>query len=151
MDLLAPSLQFLFLFAFLIPLVFFLLTQQNTLRAVQPQHRALAPGAVWLQLIPLFGMVWQFVVVARIADSLARELQARQLRFSFEQQPDAALSQPAVARPTYSIGLAYCILMCLFFVPFLNVLTTLAGFVCWIIYWVQLAGYRRQLRPVPVA
>ena len=32
------------------------------------------PGQVWLQLIPLFGQVWQFVVVTRIAGSIQKEI-----------------------------------------------------------------------------
>src|ERR1700722_9178980 len=45
----------------------FIWTQQRVLQAVQPQNRLMRPGRVWLQLIPVFGFFWQFVVVLRIA------------------------------------------------------------------------------------
>ena len=54
----------------LIPTVFFLLTQQNILKNIQTQNRAMHPGEVWLQLIPIFGSIWAFFVVSRIAESI---------------------------------------------------------------------------------
>ena len=58
---------------FLTPAVFFLLTQQNTLKAIRRENRRLRPGLVWLQLIPIFNFCWMFVVVTRVADSLYKE------------------------------------------------------------------------------
>ena len=52
--------QFVLLFALLVPAILFLLTQQNTLKTVRVENRMLPSGLVWLQLIPLFGQVWQF-------------------------------------------------------------------------------------------
>src|SRR5215217_3595495 len=134
MELLASSFQFLFLALFLIPAIFFLLTQQNTLKAIQPHNRTMSPGQVWLQLIPIFGMIWQFFVVSKISDSLRRELAARNTTFSFEEKPNAVVTAN-LPRPTYSIGIAYCILMWGMIVPLLNGVFALAAIVCWIIYW----------------
>ncbi len=146
MERLSPSFPFLFLFAWLVPMVLFLLTQKNTLKRIHPHRRAIGPGAVWLKLIPLFGLIWQFVVVSRLATSLSRELAFQTTTFSFEKPSAAAATMPD-ERPTYKIGLAYCIFMCLIFVPMLNVLSTLAGLVCWVIYWVRLSQYKNQLQP----
>lgn len=77
----------------LIPTIFFLLTLQNTLKAVQPGNRYMPPANVWLMLIPVFNIIWQFIVVARVSDSIRAELAAR--------------GTPAGDRPTYSIGLTY--------------------------------------------
>lgn len=122
----------------LIPMIFFLLTLQNTLKAVSPENRRMSPGQVWLVFIPVFGVVWQFIVVNRIADSLADEFYKRNI-----------LNQEA--RPGYSVGIAYCILGVCSIIPFLGTLASLAALVCWIVYWVKVAGYKRQLESLNFA
>ena len=116
----------------LIPMIFYLLTLQNTLNAVSPGNRKMNPGQVWLMLIPFLGAVWQFLVVGWVADSLAAEFHSRN-----KPVPES--------RPGYSIGLTYCILFVCGIIPFLGGLASLAGLVCWIIYWVKIAGYKREL------
>lgn len=126
----------------LIPWIFFLITQQNTLKLIQPQHRTMSPGEVWLVLIPIFGIVWQFIVVTRISDSIQRQLAAGSA-FSFE---GPSQEYNSYERPTYSIGIAYCVLFCCSIIPFLGTLAAIAGLVCWIIYWVKLAEYKNKLQ-----
>jgi hypothetical protein len=148
-------LQLILLLAFLIPAILFLLTQQNALKAVRPENRRMRPGLVWLQLIPLFGQVWQFFVVARISASLKKE------RTSFKDDSIVGLSDFTVAedwgkRPTYAIGLTYCILfVCNILIEFrsntnqfeqIHGLIALAMITCWIIYWVRLAAAKRKIR-----
>lgn len=127
----------------LIPMVFFLLTLQNTLKAIQPRNRAMQPGEVWLTLIPLFGAVWQFIVVSRIADSIEREI-ATENTFSFEQDPNYPTGSYG-SKPTHNIGIAYCVLFCCGIIPLIGWLSTLAGLVCWIIYWVQVSEYKNRI------
>lgn len=131
-----------FLIVFLAIAILFLLTQYNTLKAIQPQNRAMSPGEVWLQLIPLFNLVWQFIVVQRISESISRELSSN--TFSFEESQYNQIYQQE-NRPTYQIGMAMCILNVLGLVPLLGALARLAGIICWIIYWVQLSGYKNQI------
>jgi hypothetical protein len=65
--------QLLFLLLFYLPLVFFLFTLQNTLKIISSENRKMPPANVWLIIIPLFGILWQFIVVSRIADSIKNE------------------------------------------------------------------------------
>ena len=116
----------------LIPMIFFLLTLQNTLNAVSFENRKLEPGLVWLSLIPLFGMVWQFIVVDRMAGSLQAEFAKRGMATE-------------EARPGNSIGLAYCILFCCSLIPFVGYITSIAGLICWIIYWIRINDYKNRL------
>jgi hypothetical protein len=124
------------------------------------------PGLVWLQIIPFFGQVWQFFVVSKISGSIARE-------FGSEKEDSIiGISHEAIEgmseRPTYKIGMAYCILISLEIIfnyatmpknysPFTDtyyimaraiiiLLLFLSGIVCWIIYWVALGKYLRILR-----
>jgi hypothetical protein len=116
----------------LIPTIFFLLTLQNTLREVRPENRKMDPGMVWLILIPLFGIVWQFIVVNNIGDSLRDEFKSRGI-------------EPGEERPGTGIGLAYCILACCGIIPFLGILASIASLVCWIIYWVKISDFKNML------
>lgn len=129
---------------FLIPTIFFLITQQNTLKAIQPQNRTMSPGEVWLQLIPLFNLVWAFIVVNRIAESLRRELSTPQ-PFSFEENQFQASYYESTEKPTQQIGTAMCVLNCCAFIPFIGILARIAGIVCWIVYWVKLSEYKNQI------
>jgi hypothetical protein len=153
-------LQILLLLAFLIPAILFLVSQQNILKAINPENRLMNPGFVWLQLIPIFGQVWQFIVVTRIADSIKKEIGAGQddsvLGFS-----DISSVEEHNERPTYMIGIAYCSFStaALFFnilfrskassIPLIAMVISfsfLIGMICWIVYWVRLAKYTRKLK-----
>src|SRR5687768_1701236 len=127
----------------LIPAIFFLLTQQNTLKAIRPENRFMSPGEVWFQLIPLFNIVWQFIVVTKIAKSIKKELASRD-QFSFDANPDDYVDLEN-DRPTYQIGIAMCILVTAGVIPVIGTLFSLAGLVCWIIYWVKLSQFKSQI------
>jgi hypothetical protein len=140
------EISIIFLFAFLVPVIFFLITQQNILRIIQPQNRTMQPGEVWLQLVPLFNLVWQFVVITKISESIRREL-ASENTFSFEQQNNSyANSSYGQSKPTYGIGIAFCILGCCSILPVLAPFASIASLICWIIYWVQLAEYKKKIQ-----
>lgn len=124
---------FLVLGIFLLPTIFYLITLQGTLNQVKFENRRMQPGQVWLCLIPLFGIVWQFIVVNAIADSLRLEFQQRNIKADEE-------------RPGSGIGLAYCILEACSLIPFVNFLTALPAFICWIIYWVKISNYKSTLQ-----
>ncbi len=152
-----PALQLVLLAAFLIPAILFLFTQQKTLKLIRPENRTLAPGLVWLQLIPIAGQIWQFFVVPRIAGLIQRELAAGDdssiLGFA-----DVAAVEATGDRPTQGVGMAYCILSVTTIVlnGFLRLqgglllmvgaFASLGALVCWIVYWVQLAGWKRRLK-----
>jgi hypothetical protein len=153
-------LQILLLLAFLIPAVLFLVSQQNILKAIKPENRRMHPGLVWLQLIPLWGQIWQFFVVTRIANAFRNELASKEedsiLGFS-----DTVAVEVQGKRPTFAIGIAYCILYTTGILMNLTIFTNasniamatliflvsmLGGMICWIIYWVQLTSYKRKLK-----
>ena len=147
----AGLLQILLLLLFLVPAILFLVTQQNTLSVIQVQNRSMSPGQVWLQLIPLFGLVWQYVVVIRISDSLRTEVNSWADDTIFGAEGSQVVNFSS-SRPTYGIGLAMCICfssyVVLNFIGFrsLAAFGTLGGLVCWIIYWVQLAQAKNKIQ-----
>jgi hypothetical protein len=162
MDMMTPDLSmFLWnifiLVAFVVPAVFFLLAQYKTLKAISPANREMSPGEVWFQLIPVFNLYWQFVVVTRIADSLLKE------QVLLESQDDSILGIPdfdaveAIGnRPTYKIGITWCTLFLLDILVarlqwvsighgIIQGLLLLSLMICWIIYWVELVKNKRKI------
>jgi hypothetical protein len=124
---------FIMLFGILLlPLILYLLTLQKTLNLVRPENRHMEPGLVWLALIPIFSIIWNFFIVSKVAESLRLEFKQRNIQTQEE-------------KPGYTIGLAYCILVCCSIIPMLGILAILAGFVCWIIHWVKISGYKAEL------
>src|SRR5436309_7855928 len=97
--------QIVLLFAFIIPAILFFLTQQKTLQVISADNREMSPGSIWLQLIPVFGMVWQFIVVTRIAHSVSKEMASR-IGNSILDDSEVQL-KAADESPTYTIGIAY--------------------------------------------
>jgi hypothetical protein len=115
----------------LVILILYLLTLSKALSRCRPANRTMEPGQVWLNLIPLFNIVWQFITVTRVAESLKNEFYDR----GWDDRGDFGKS----------VGTAYCVLNLAGFVPFIGGLFSLAGFVCFIIYWVKIAGHSKEL------
>jgi hypothetical protein len=122
--------QFLFLALFLIPGIFFLLTLQNTLKAISQENRRMPPGNVWLMFIPLFNIVWQFIMVDKIAQSIGAE--CNRLNIPVE-----------AVKPTYGIGLAWNICNCISIIPIIG---GLAALVTFILYWVKVVEYKKLIQ-----
>jgi hypothetical protein len=106
-----------------LPMIFYLINQSNLLKQCAPENRKMDPNQVWLVLIPIFGIVWHFMMIGYISDSVAAEYHARGMR-------------PKEEKPGYNLGLIALILMLVCGLP---------GIVCWIIYWVKMAEYKNEL------
>jgi hypothetical protein len=116
---------------FLIPVILYLLTLQKAIERCSVESRTISPASVWLVLIPLFNIVWQFIMVIRISETLNNEFTKRNI--------------PEDPQPGKTIGLAYCILGLCGFIPIIGIFTSIAALVCWIVYWVKIAGYSNKL------
>src|SRR5580700_10210960 len=115
-----------------LPAIFYLLTLQTALERCSAEARTTSPGMVWLMLIPLFNLIWNFILVGDVSRSLRNEFNRRG-------------TQGLEADPGKSIGLAMCILAPCGIIPGIGFLSAIAGFICWIIYWVKISGYSRLL------
>ena len=123
---------FVVLLLLILPRILYLVTLQKTLEKISPENRAIPPSNVWLELIPLFNLVWQFLNVINISDSLKKEFESKGIK----------TDEP---RPAYSIGIAFCVLSCCSIIPFLGFLAAIAGLICWIIFWVKVSNYKNML------
>jgi hypothetical protein len=118
---------------FIIPQFFFLVTLYKTLKNVSVENRKMEPNMVWFSMIPFLGNIWQFFIVKKIASSLNAEFSKRNINIPEEQ-------------PGYVIGMTYCVLFCFSIIPLIGSLAFIAGFVCWIIYWIKINKYKNQLQ-----
>lgn len=115
-----------------VPLVFYLLNLQRCFEAIRPEFRPPVPPAlVWLALIPGIGFLVLIAAVVMLSTSLQKEGAARNT---------AAFGDGGMA-----IGLAAVILGFLSFIPFLGVLLGLGSFICWIMHWIKVSGFRKVL------
>lgn len=124
--------QLLFLLLYYIPFVCFLVTLQNTLKSISTENRKMKPTDVWFSIIPLFGIAWQFNVVNKIADSIKNE--CKTLNIFVKEK-----------RPTYHIGLVYCISFLLFLIPAFKGVGSLIVIITWIVYWIKVYQYKKLL------
>jgi len=124
-------------FFFLIFLVFlgigiaYILTLQRAISRCAPQNRATSPESPWLLLIPLFNVIWPFILYPRISETLEREFRARNL--------------PIEPQPAKSLGLAVAVLHLCWFIPVVHIFTGIAGLICLIFYWSKISDYSTRL------
>ena len=116
-------------FVLIVPYVLFLITLQNTLKAISPENRKMPPGNVWLMFIPLFNIVWLFIMIGYIADSIKAECN----RLNIPSNEN---------RPTYNLGLGYAI--CSIAGSLLSFIH-IGTLIFWIMYWVKVNEYKNLI------
>jgi hypothetical protein len=103
----------------------------NAQNAVPPQHRKIEPGMIWLLMIPLFNLVWNFFVFPRVAESY--------------QSAFAERGDPTKGASERSIGLAYAICAACAIIPCLGVFAGLAALVLGILFLVKIYNLKTML------
>ena len=134
MHLLVLGIAFLFISVplLLLPKIVYILTIQKSLRKCAPITRQIEPGLCWLFLIPFVAIVWHFFMMNGLARTLAAEFAQRGI-------------STTEAQPGHDLGLAMCIVGVGCVVPGLCGLAFPAYIVLWIIYWLKISEFSRQL------
>jgi len=104
--------------------IMFLLNLSRCLAQCSPRNRTMEPGQVWLNLIPLFGIVWMFITIIRITESLQKEYRSRELR------PD----DPEFAKMTGIIYMVLSLIGC----GGINL-------IFFIMYWLKISAFKNEL------
>lgn len=117
--------------------VFYLLNLQNLLKEIDRKNRLVEPGNVWLMFIPLFNIIYPFILYPKICDSVRNEYQSRGIR--------------KVGDFSRGVGIAMPILTLCGFIPILGGLAGLANLVLFIVFWVKTAEYKGELKRSPKA
>jgi hypothetical protein len=124
---------FMFLAGVIVLYVFYLLNLQNTLKEVGDSRRLVPAANVWLMFIPLFSVVYGFILYPKISDSVKAEYAHRGL--------------PADGDFGRGIGLAMAIAGVVGIIPIdiLKGIVGIASLVLFIIYWSKTAKYKAEL------
>jgi hypothetical protein len=122
----------LILLVFLTVYILYLLTLSRALEQCSRKNRTMEPGMVWLNLVPCLNLVWQFMTVNAVAESLGNEFYSRRMDRRGEDYGKG-------------LGIATCALHLAGAIPYLGALFTLPWLVCFILYWVKIAGFSKQL------
>ena len=80
-------------------------------------------------------MGWIFYTVIKIKESLSKEFESRQL--------------PDDGDFGFTMGLIYGICICGSAIPYLGALIAIGSIVFWILYWIKIANYSKQLNENP--
>ena len=121
--------------------VLFIVHLQRLLERVRPENRTMAPGLVWLEIIPLFGFFWFLYVVQKIRDSLRKEYQARQWPHTGDFALNIGVAAGVLRVVAFAVGLAPLEYEIMSWV-------ILGGWiVCWFIYWARTAVFKNRLGP----
>ena len=142
--------------------ILYILTLSKALKKCSAPSRTMRPGMVWLMLIPLFNIIWQFFVVLGLARSLGNEFQTRRIP-SPQSGPGMSVGM-AMSVCTVCAILPFLIFFLLskvdnqsattdiptwaipvIFLIFIGLLSALAHLVLWIIYWSKIASCSRML------
>jgi hypothetical protein len=135
--------------------VFYLLTLQKALSRVSRRNRLMEPGMVWLSLIPLFNIVWNFFIVTRIPDSLRNEFRDRGQDDGSDYGKGIGLTNAIIGVASIPLSVmrnvseaAKQLELTMVFALIEGVLG-LVSLVLFIIFWVRIAGYSKQLAALP--
>ena len=118
-----------------LPMIFYLNSIHETIKLVQEKNRKLSPWQVWLGLIPFLNLIWQYLIVANLMDSLSAEFRYRKAKY------------PLIKMK--KIGTAYCVLFFLSFIPKIGIILGLAGIVCFILFWIKVLDVKKTLQFLP--
>ncbi len=119
--------------------VFYLLTLQRTLQQVSPQNQQVPPSNVWLMFIPIFNLIYPFILYPKISDSLMEEFAERKMDTSGDFGRNLGLGIAI-------LGVGEVVMRYLGPLAALASLAALAHLVIWIVYWVKMSQFRDQLK-----
>jgi hypothetical protein len=125
--------QLLLLLIYVVPLFFFLLNLQRLFKEISAENRKLLPTLLWFAMIPLIGLLWQFFIIIKTAESLRLEFNKRNI-------------QVEEKKPGFWIGLTYCVLFCCSIIPGLGLILGGIGLYYWVNYWIKMSDYRKLLK-----
>jgi hypothetical protein len=125
----------------LLAFVAFLAALGRAARLVTAENRRLEPGQVWLNLVPVFTLVWLPITIDRLAESVKRELLDRG-----QEVEGSTYGRAAGLAWLGCWAVAFLFVAALHGPPPLGWLIGVVGFVCWVSYWAQVNGLAARLK-----
>jgi len=135
---------FIAVIAIVVAMLFFM-TLIKALNRCAPGNRSMEPEMVWLNLIPIFNLYWNFHTVNNVGDSLKREFADRDLDNGSDYGKSLGTIMLATEIGSWvvsNVGNAADSPP----VSLIGSVLSLAGLVLFILYWVRIAGFSGQLK-----
>jgi hypothetical protein len=101
---------------------------------IPAQYREMDPAQVWLLMIPLFNIVWNFFVFPKLSRSYKAYLES--------------MGDTSAGDCEATLAMAYCIVAAPYIIPCVNCFTGLAALVIVIIYLIKIDGLKAKFPPV---
>lgn len=124
----------------LVVAIFYLLNLQQVLKEVHSSRRLVPDSNVWLMLIPLFNIVYGFILYPKICDSVKAEYEARGAHKPGDYGRSIGVTMPSLTVARIVIG---------FVIPIFSSLIGIANLVLMISFWVKMSGYKKELQTLP--
>jgi hypothetical protein len=137
-------------FFFAVPLVlliFYILELKRALSKCAPENRTIDRHLVWLLIIPVFNILWHFIIVQNIACSLRNEFQKRNI--TSEKKPGHLIGiWLSIFFGLANIHMVIFLLIPTNYQPYLTLLAyfiELLWVILWVIYWVKINTFSKLL------
>lgn len=118
---------------------FYLKAISKLFQTISVPNRKMNPRLIWLTLIPVFNIVWHFILFHKITQSIEAELYSRK---TFQRK-----------QPLYNAGLmtsvSYLLFAGTFFLPVMRFWVLLLFLSSWISYWRKIVEYRKYFEQLP--
>ena len=118
-----------------VPWFFFLWNLQTLLQRVDPRNRAMPPGHVWLNFIPIFNLGWFIYTVIKIKESLLAEYGLRGWAPEGDQGYNVGIATGVLAIASFFLG----------WVPVIGWAVGIAQLICWVLYWLKTNELKNRL------
>lgn len=117
----------------LVAQVVFLLNLQQILSEIRKENRTVKPGNVWLLFIPLFNLIYPFILYPAISNAIKKEFASRK----FDNTGSFGLE----------LGIILASIAILAIIPFdmSRIAFGISYFAVWIAYWSKMHGYKVDL------
>lgn len=110
---------------------FYYKTMIDVMSLIRPKNREIGIGNIMFTVIPLFNLVYGFIVYPKICESIGKEY--RQLGIPEDKDFGKGI---AIAMQSLMIAMV---------VPILNALAIIPLLIVFILFWVKIDGYKKKL------
>lgn len=137
---------FIFIVGLIVAFVFYLINLMNLLKEIDESNRQMPPANVFLMFIPLFNLVYPFIMYPKISESIRLEAESR--------------GMPAFGDSLKALGMVIAIASVVqvvceqlkaesIYIAGLGSLLSLGCLVLWIVYWVKAARIKKTFIDTP--
>ncbi len=124
----------------------FLRTMAKMLKVIAPENRKIKPSKVWWQILPYINVVIFLFVMQRVSRSIKMECAKRGVDVNERITWIMGFIYGVTGTVTNTLAMADNYVVLPVWLKWVSVFVGVTGMVAWIIYWVQINGYKRKFR-----